>query len=326
MQQKKHAHGIIENARDAFVGIDSHGVVIDWNPEAERLFGFSFDEVVGRKLSGTIIPPEFRKRHTDGIKHYLAMGNDKVLNKHIEITALHKNGDLLPVELSIVPVKCGDEITFNSFIRDLTDRNRSRDALAKSAAEIKTGLIGSVLAISKAVEARDPYTAGHQQRVSRLSRAIAQEMGLDKGIIEGVRMGAIIHDIGKIQLPAEILSKPGKLSESEYLLIKEHPLAGYEILKDVKFPWPVAEIAYQHHERINGTGYPRGLKGDEICIEAKIIAVADVVEAMSSHRPYRPGLGIDLALEEINSHKGSMYDELVVDACSNLFSKDKFSF
>ena len=202
--EESHARGIIESAQDAFVGIDSQGMVIDWNPEAERMFGFSFDDVIGRNLADTIIPHEFRKRHVDGLIYYLATGNGKLLNKHLEITALHKNGNLLPVELSIVPLKRGDEVTFGSFIRNLTERNRSRDALVKSEETIREGLIGTILAISKAVEARDPYTAGHQQRVSRLSRAIAQEMGLDKDMIEGVRMGAIIHDIGKIQLPAEI--------------------------------------------------------------------------------------------------------------------------
>lgn len=144
--------------------------------------------------------------------------------------------------------------------------------------------------------------------------------------IEGIRMGAIIHDIGKIQLPAEILSKPGKLTEAEFELIKSHPEIGFKILQDVKFPWPVADIAYQHHERIDGSGYPRGLKGDEICLEARVVAVADVVEAMSSHRPYRPSLGIEMAIDEITKYRGTRYDPTCVDACVKLLAEDCFSF
>ena len=155
-----------------------------------------------------------------------------------------------------------------------------------------------------AVEMRDPYTAGHQLRVSNLACAIANEMGLSHDKIEGLRMAGFIHDIGKLSIPAEILSKPTKLTDFEFSLIKEHPRSGYEMLKDVESPWPLAQIVYQHHERINGSGYPRKLKGDEILIDARIMAVADVVEAMASHRPYRPALGIEAALEEIEKNKG----------------------
>jgi len=177
----------------------------------------------------------------------------------------------------------------------------------------------TVTAISKAVEARDPYTAGHQRRVADLACAIGEKMGLDENRIEGIRMGATIHDIGKIQVPAELLTKPTRLTEIEYQLIQAHCEVGYEILDDINFPWPVAEIAYQHHERIDGSGYPQGLKGEEINLEARIVAVADVVEAMSSHRPYRPGLGIEAALAEISKQRGAAYDSDVVDACIAIF-------
>ena len=170
-----------------------------------------------------------------------------------------------------------------------------------------------------AVEMRDPYTAGHQVRVADLARAIATEMGLDQNKIDGIRMAGSIHDIGKLSIPAEILSKPTKLTDIEFSLIKEHSRSGYEMLKDVESPWPLAEIVYQHHERMNGSGYPRNLKGDEILIEARIMAVADVVEAMASHRPYRPALGIEAALEEIEKNKGILYDNTVADACLRLF-------
>jgi putative nucleotidyltransferase with HDIG domain len=170
-----------------------------------------------------------------------------------------------------------------------------------------------------AVESRDPYTAGHQSRSANLARAIALEIGLAQETIEGIRMAGIIHDIGKLSIPAEILSKPTKLTEIEFALMKEHSRSGYEMLKDVESPWPLAEIVYQHHERINGSGYPRNLKGDEILIESRILAVADVVESMASHRPYRPTLGIEAALEEIEKNRGILYDHAVADACLRLF-------
>jgi len=176
------------------------------------------------------------------------------------------------------------------------------------------------------VEKRDPYTAGHQQRVARLACAIAREMNLSGHVMEGIGMAGAIHDLGKIAVPAEILSKPTQLTMEEFSLVKSHARAGFEILKNIDFPWPVAQIACQHHERMNGTGYPDGLKGEDILLEARIIAVADTVEAMASHRPYRPALGIDAALEAVNQGKGDLYDVQVVDACTQLFSKGTFRF
>jgi len=201
---------------------------------------------------------------------------------------------------------------------DISKRRQAEEAL-------KASLNGTIVVISKAVEARDPYTAGHQQRVARLAHCIAQEMGLGSDRIDGLRMGATIHDIGKIHLPAEILSKPAKLTETEFEFIKSHAQVGYDILKDIQFPWPIADIAHQHHERLDGTGYPQGLKGEEICLEARIVAVADVVEAISSHRPYRPSLGINVALEEIEAHRGEWYEPVAVDICLRLFQEKKFS-
>ena len=182
----------------------------------------------------------------------------------------------------------------------------------------------AVTAIAATVEMRDPYTAGHQRRVAQLAVAIAGEMGLDKNRQEGLRMAGVVHDIGKIHVPAEILSNPGKLTEAEIEIIKTHPQAGYEILKGIDFPWPVAEIVYQHHEKLDGSGYPRGLKGDEILLEARILTVADVVEAMASHRPYRPGFGAFPSLQEISRNKGKLYDERVVAACLKLFLEKNY--
>jgi putative nucleotidyltransferase with HDIG domain len=198
-------------------------------------------------------------------------------------------------------------------------RKQAEEDLRQSLKRLSKITEGIVEAIVTAVEARDPYTAGHQKRVANLACAIARETGLASDRIEGLRMAALIHDLGKISIPADILSKPNRLSDLEYQLIKAHSESGYNIIKDIDFPFPVARIVSQHHERLDGSGYPRGLKGDEILPEANILGVADVVEAMASHRPYRPGLGIDLALEEIKKNKGVLYDTSAVEACLRLF-------
>jgi len=177
----------------------------------------------------------------------------------------------------------------------------------------------SIQTIADTVAARDPYTSGHQRRVAELATAIAGEMGLTKDQTQGIHLAASIHDLGKITIPAEILAKPGKLSELEYKFIKQHPQAGYDILKEVSFPWPIADIILQHHEKMDGSGYPHGLKGSAILLEARILCVADVVEAISSHRPFRPSLGLDAALAEINDKRGTLFDPAVVDACTRLF-------
>jgi len=318
-KSERQYHEIINTARDAFICMDTDGNITDWNPQAEAIFGWRRAEILGQPVSETIIPPESRKKHEQGLKHYLATGEGSLIGRTIETFALHQDGHTFPVELSIVPTQINDSRRFNAFLRDISSRDKAQKSL-------KASLVGSILAISRAVEARDPYTAGHQQRVSQLARCIAQEMGLDGARIDGLRMGASIHDIGKIYLPAEILSKPTKLTEIEFELIKSHCKVGFDILKDIPSRWPIANIAYQHHERVDGTGYPQGLKGDEICLEARIVAVADVVEAISSHRPYRPALGMDVALKEIETHRGKWYDADVVDACLKLIHEGGFCF
>jgi putative nucleotidyltransferase with HDIG domain len=198
--------------------------------------------------------------------------------------------------------------------------------LQQSYEKTRKALDGTVEAIAKTCELRDPYTAGHEKRVAQLACAIARKMRLSENQIEGIRVTSYIHDIGKIEVPAEILSKPTRLTDIEFSLIKAHTQTGYEILKGVEFPWPVAQIVLQHQERLDGSGYPNGLKGKEIMLEARILAVADTVEAMSSHRPYRPALGLDMALKEIVQKKGILYDPAVVDACVRLFKDGKFKF
>jgi PAS domain S-box-containing protein/putative nucleotidyltransferase with HDIG domain len=198
-------------------------------------------------------------------------------------------------------------------------RIRSEEELLKSEQKLRGNLEGTIQTIALTVEVRDPYTAGHQTRVSDLAAVIAREMKLTDEQVEGVKMAGIIHDLGKIQLPAEILSKPGKLTELEFNLIKTHPQVGFDLLKTIEFPWPIAEMVHQHHERMDGSGYPQGLKGEKIMLEARILAVADVVEAMSSHRPYRPAHGIEKALNQIKQDKGTLLDPKVVDVCLKIF-------
>lgn len=203
---------------------------------------------------------------------------------------------------------------------------RTRIAQEQQELILLESLEQSIQTIAATVESRDPYTAGHQKHVGELATAIAKEMGLGEEQVNGIHLAAIIHDLGKIHIPAEILSKPGKLSSLEFMMIQLHPQAGYDILKDVKFPWPIADIILQHHEKLDGSGYPQGLKGDQILLEAKIITVADVVEAISSHRPYRAALGIETALNEIRHGRGIVYDPVVVDACLKLFTEKGFLF
>ncbi|OEU66338.1 MAG: hypothetical protein BBJ57_01110 [Desulfobacterales bacterium PC51MH44] len=200
------------------------------------------------------------------------------------------------------------------------------DAHKNTMNDLQKAMYGIIEAMGLTVEIRDPYTAGHQRRVAEIARAIAIEMGLSEHQMEGVRIAGLIHDIGKMVVPAEILNKPGKITEYEFGIIKSHPEVGYDILRKINFPWPISQIVYQHHERMDGSGYPKGLSGKDILLEARIMAVADVVEAMASHRPYRQALGIDIALEEISKNREVLYDPEVVDACLRLFKEKGFEF
>jgi putative nucleotidyltransferase with HDIG domain len=203
---------------------------------------------------------------------------------------------------------------------------QAETALQKSVEKLHRTMEETVFAMAKIVETKDPYTAVHQMRVAVLARAIAKEIGFSEDQVNGIYMAALIHDVGKIYVPAEILSKPGRLTEIEFNHIKTHPQVGHDILRTIDFPWPIAEIVRQHHERINGSGYPAGLKGKDILLEARILGVADVVEAMTSRRPYREAPGLKEALIEITQNKGILYEPKVADTCSKLFNKKEFQF
>jgi len=228
---------------------------------------------------------------------------------------------------SLVEKRTAELVESNKLLKsEVENRKQIQLELEQSFANLKKVTDATIQAIALTVEKRDPYTSGHQRRVAKLTRAIAEAIGLSEDQIEGTHVAASIHDIGKISLPAEILSKPIQLSEIEISLIQAHAQAGYDILKGLDFPWPIADIIIQHHERMDGSGYPRGLSGDRISIEARIIGVADVVETMSSHRPYRPSMGIEKALEEITLNSGTLYDSQIVDACLNIFNGKGFLF
>jgi len=207
-------------------------------------------------------------------------------------------------------------------LSDNTESILAEEKLRKSFTMLQKATEDIIQAISFTSEVRDPYTAGHQKKVCELAVAIGEEMNITEKQLQGVKYAAMIHDIGKISVPSDILSKPGKIGASELEVVKGHSQTGYELLNKIDFPWPISDIVHQHHERMDGSGYPNGLTKDEILLEARIISVADTVEAMTSHRPYRPALGIDEALEEITSNRGKFYDSGVVDACVNIFSND----
>ena len=211
-------------------------------------------------------------------------------------------------------------------IRTRIERIQAGEQIELHVDKLQKALSGTIQVVASTVEVRDPYTAGHQRRVAMLAKAMAEMMALSENQIEGIYMAGVVHDLGKIYVPAEILSKPSRLTDIEFNLIRTHSQVGYDLLKTIDFPWPIAQIVHQHHERLNGSGYPQGLFEEQILIEAKILSVADVVEAMASHRPYRPARGIDLALDHILEEKNNLYDPLAVDICMKLFTEQNFAF
>jgi HD-GYP domain-containing protein (c-di-GMP phosphodiesterase class II) len=290
-------------------------IYLDVNSAFETLTGLK--NVVGKKVSEVI--PGMRESDQEVIEIY---GRVALTGKPEQFEAYVKAMQMW----FAVSVYCPKKEHFVAVFDVITKRKRAEEELQRTLGSLRNAVGATVQVMVSAVEKRDPYTAGHQSRSADLARAIAGEMGLSQDSIDGIRMAGSIHDIGKLSVPAEILSKPTKLTELEFSLIKEHSRNGYEMLKDVESPWPLAQIVYQHHERMNGSGYPRNLKGDEILMEARILAVSDVVESMASHRPYRPALGIERALEEIEKNRGILYDDAVADACLRLFREKGFQF
>ncbi len=316
---------LAENVQDVIFVLDMNLKYTYISPSVTILRGYEPEEVLKQQsIEQTLTPSSMdlaMKTLSDVMQLEKIKHAESTESRTIQLEMRRKDGSTLwtEVKFSFIRDKYQRPVGILGLTRDITERRQADEELHQTLERLRKSFGATVQVMASVVEARDPYTAGHQKRVADLARSIATEMGLNKEKIEGIRMAGSIHDIGKLAIPAEILAKPTKLTNIEFSLIKEHSQSGYEMLKDVESPWPLAQIVYQHHERINGSGYPRNLKGDEIIIEARIMAVADVVEAMASHRPYRPGLGLDAALEEIEKNKGIIYDADVVDACLKLF-------
>jgi PAS domain S-box-containing protein/putative nucleotidyltransferase with HDIG domain len=301
---------LLKSIGEGVIATDKSGAITFMNPLAERLTAWCQEEALKqpvREVFRTVVSRE---------------GDEP------EIVLWAKNGKKFSIEETNMPMSDGRHNSSGHVLifRDITARKSAEKELKESWEKLHEALEGTIQAMALTIEIRDPYTAGHQRRVSKLSCAIAQDLGMSEFQVEGLRVAGDIHDIGKIYVPAEILSKPGHITAIEYGIIKTHPQVGFDILKTIKFPWPVAQIVLQHHERLDGSGYPFGLTGDQILKESRILTVADIVEAMSSHRPYRPAQGIDKALAEVTQNKGCFYDTDAVDACVKLFQENRFHF
>jgi len=331
-EQKEFSEKMIENsAVPTFVINAQHNVII-WNKACEELTGIKAAEMIGTDNHWKGFYDHKRPHVADIVVDRTPGSMSDYYGNHKKSAFAEEGlqaegwfadlgGKKRYIFFDAAPIYSskGELVGAIETLHDITDRKLFERELKMTTEKLRKNLIGTMQAISLTIETRDPYTAGHQKAVSKLARSIAQEIGLSADTIDNVRMAGAIHDIGKMSIPAEILSKPGKLTNIEMSLIKTHAESGYNILKDAELPYPIAEITLQHHERMDGSGYPNGLKGDQILLEARIICVADVVEAISSHRPYRPSLGIDVALEEIEKNKGLFYDTQIADACLRLF-------
>ena len=316
-QSEEKYRTILENIEDGYYEVDLAGNFTFFNDSMCRILGYDKEGMMGIN-NRQYTDKENSKKLFQAFNEVYKTGKAA---RGFDWQITRKDGTKRYIEASVSLLKdsSGKHTGFRGIVSDITERKMAEEKLQKTLESLKRAVGTTIQVLVSMLESRDPYTAGHQSRVADIARAIATEIGLANEIIEGIRVAGSIHDIGKISIPGEILSKPTKLTDIEFSLVKEHPQSGYEMMKNVESPWPLAQIVQQHHERIDGSGYPNKLKGDEIIIEARIMAVADVVEAMSSHRPYRASLGIDSALEEIEKNKGILYDDTVADACLRLF-------
>jgi PAS domain S-box-containing protein len=320
---------LLEEMSEGALAVTSEGLVVFANKRFAKMVGAPLKQVIGQK-----------------IQKWMSADNQTIFNALLkadlskkfrrELALIRKGGESIPVYFSVSlletpgqpPMSCvlATDLTEHKQIEGIIAAKKAAMTAVQASNKLRHSLEESIKAIASTVESRDEYTAGHMRRVGYLSLAIASEMGLSSDEKHGIELASAIHDVGKIAIPVEILVKPGKLSNVEYMLVQTHVEAGYDIVKNIEFTWPIAEMIHQHHERMDGSGYPRGLKGEEILLGARIIAVADVVEAMSTNRPYRVMLGLDAAIAEIKQGRAKLYDPAVVDACVALFANKKFSF
>lgn len=312
LELEQRFHSIVSSLSEGLAVIVDNKIVY-MNPALETLLGIGYPQIRGEFCD--LLPLEERQKTSEAYERVLR-GEEA---PPIVVRFVKADGCEKWLRLSGTRVSWFGRPAIAVIITDLTETELLRRRLQGTLNQV-------VLTLSRIVEYRDPYTAGHQQRVAGLSLAIAERMGLRQEQREGLRIAALLHDIGKLAVPVEILSKPGRLNEHEFELVKTHPAIGYRILSEIDFPWPVAEVVYQHHERLDGSGYPRGLRGEEILLEARIIGVADVTEAMLNHRPYRPAYPLGEVIEELTKNKGILYDPDVVEVCTELLSTGEFSF
>ncbi len=326
-RREKWLSTILKNIGDGVIATDELGRVNFINKQGEEITGWKLGDACNKNLKK--IYPIYSEKTDSPLKiPTQELLNGKRTRIHHEVILRSKSGAKVPIYQDINPTlgvegrTTGLVVTFS----DITQRKKAEGEIKKSLENQRKALEGVVKAMAYTIETRDPYTAGHQRRVTNLAVKIAKQMELDKDKIEGIRMAGTLHDIGKINIPAEILSKPGKISGVEYNIIKTHPKVGADILKTIEFPWPISNIVRQHHERMDGSGYPDALTGKEILIEARVLAVADVIEAMASHRPYREALTLEEALDEIKNNKGTLYDKKVSEAALKVCTEEGFDF
>jgi PAS domain S-box-containing protein len=302
--------------------LNMKGRVVYANERCKEVMGYTRQEFCASNFDFfTLVAPESREMVKETFSKHMN-GEEVATYEHTLIT---REGKEIEAINATKLIKLGGEKAILGIATDITERKQAERELQRSYNRLLETLIATVNTLAATIEVRDPYTAGHQRRVTILACTIAEAMDLTENQFDGLRMAGLIHDLGKLTVPVEILNKASSLSETEFSIIKSHPQTGYNLLKEIEFPWPVAQIVLQHHERMDGSGYPQGLKGEEILLEAKILAVADVVEAMVSHRPYRAALGIETALGEISKNNGVLYDHEVVDACNKLFTEKGFT-
>ena len=315
---------LVETTSDWVWEINEKGVYTYVSPKVTDILGYQPDEVVG-KSQFDFMPLEEARRAVETVNTLVA--SQKPF-KFIQMKKLHKDGRPVFLETSGVPFFGPDGRLqgYRGIHRDITERRKAEETVKQTYDKLESTVESVIKAIALTVEMRDRYTAGHQQRVNQLASAIARHMALPPDRLQVIRVAGLLHDLGKIFVPAEILTKPGSLTDVEFAIIKQHPQTAYEILKGIEFPWPIADVVYQHHERMDGSGYPRGLHDPDIVPEARILAVADVVEAMTFHRAYRPALGLEAALKEIVKKKRDLYDPDVVEACLSVFLDKGFQW
>ena len=325
-QEKETARRYLDVAAVMFLVLDVPGNVTLINKRGCELLSYPEKEIVGRNWIDHFIPES--NRDSMRLMRKGLMSGEIECMEYFENSVLTKTGEerIIAWHNTMLRNDAGEITGCLSSGEDITARRRAEEALKDSLDRVRRTLEGTVTALATAVETRDPYTAGHQRGVAQLACAIAEKLGFSPDRLEGMRVMGFLHDIGKIAIPAEILSKPGRLSEYEFNIVKFHSQVSYDILKEVDFPWQVALAVLQHHEKLNGSGYPHGLMGEDIIVEARILTVADVVEAMASHRPYRASLGIDQAIEEITQKRGVLYDPEVVDACLTVLREKRVEF